>query len=173
MKLNAIEALDKLNTVARLPNTSQKFISELIEIIHHGLIAKNTLIKRCKACEYTGRIQMEPDSAYSHPCDDCRPADNKEYQRGFSNGVEHTTLALQSTRKPPVPVDTIAVPHDLVLMRRIVGWLNTAIEVAGIDPETTEIKVETEKRRIETFNMADDIKEILASLDAVLSEVQP
>lgn len=41
----------------------------------------------CEVCEGHGRIEVEPDSIETHPCDTCRPEMNKEYQRGVEYGV--------------------------------------------------------------------------------------
>jgi len=40
----------------------------------------------CDACAGTGRIECEPDSPHTHPCDTCRSAENDIFQKGVEYG---------------------------------------------------------------------------------------
>lgn len=42
----------------------------------------------CESCDFTGRIEVEPDSEFSHPCDTCQPELNKEFQAGYNSAQQ-------------------------------------------------------------------------------------
>ncbi len=49
----------------------------------------------CEVCENTGRLQCEPDSEHTHPCDTCQPEANKEFQRGIAFGEQQAVEKIE------------------------------------------------------------------------------
>lgn len=50
--------------------------------------------KSCETCEGHGRIQCDVDSAHTHPCDDCRPKQLEEFNRGYAAASQHECEGL-------------------------------------------------------------------------------
>jgi len=47
-------------------------------------LSSNKANTGCESCEGTGRIEVEPDSEYTHPCDICQPEALEEFNRGVA-----------------------------------------------------------------------------------------
>lgn len=65
-----------------------------IEPPHTYTIKEADMKKECEVCEGTGKIEAYPESETFHPCDTCRPEENKIYQQGFSDGVTYGHAAV-------------------------------------------------------------------------------
>lgn len=55
--------------------TVSRFVSTLPTPPKETNVVK--MYKGCEVCEYTGRIEVEPDSLETHPCDDCEPRESE------------------------------------------------------------------------------------------------
>lgn len=73
--------------------------------------------KECKICEGNGRIECEPDSNYSHPCDTCRPDANKEYQKGVEFGKSLTDDDLVKAMNSARGQLALVIPRITMIIR--------------------------------------------------------